>query len=377
VPYWDHNATSPLRPEVAAFLREGLGAFGGNPASVHRLGQRARARLTDARARVAAVLGVEPKEIVFTASGSESNALALRGAFEARRSLEKNRLVLSAIEHPALLGTAKALEGQGVEVVRIAPGPDGRVDPEALISALDPRTLLCSLMWANNETGVLQPVGEVARACREQGVLFHTDAVQAVGKTPVTLREADADLLSLAAHKFGGPIGAAALVVRRGVTLQPLTAGHQEGGLRGGTVNVLYAEALALALELATRELERTSGRLASLRDRFETAVTSRLPGARVNGASASRLPNTSSITFPGADGEALLIALDLEGICVSTGAACASGSLTPSHVLTAIGLSPEQAQGTLRFSLGAEVDETEVDQVVAALERHLGTSAR
>lgn len=370
--YWDHNATSPLRPEVAAHLRDRLAGAVGNAASVHREGRAARARLEDARRRVAQLLGAEPKEIVFTASGSESDALALRGAWDARTDRERRRIVISAIEHPALLAAAAQLEREGAEVVRIAPGADGRVDAARMIEALDDRTLLCSLMWANNETGVLQPVHEVARACRQRGVLFHTDAVQAVGRTPVTLREADADLLSLAAHKFGGPVGIGALVVRRGVALRALTPGHQENGRRGGTANVLYAEALALALELAVRDLETIAAKLGALRDRFEAQVRRTIDRVTIQGAEAPRLPNTSNITFHGADGEALLIALDLDGICVSTGAACASGSLTASHVLTAQGLSVKDAQSTLRFSLGSEANEAEVDHVAARLTEHV-----
>jgi cysteine desulfurase len=243
---------------------------------------------------------------------------------------------------------------------------------EALEEALTPETMLCSLMWANNETGVVQPVRELSRVCRQRGILFHTDAVQAVGKLPASLREVDADLLALSAHKFGGPPGVGVLVVRRGVELQALTPGHQEAGLRGGTQNVPYAEALALALTLATEEQPAWTERLAALRDTFEREVRGRLDGVTVNGAGAPRVPNTSNLTFAGADGEALLIALDLEGICVSSGAACASGTLTPSHVLRAMGLPPEQAHGSLRFSLGPGTTEAEVERVVRALEEHV-----
>lgn len=371
--YWDYNAAAPLRPEVAAHLARVLteGGFG-NASSIHRAGREARGRLDAARARVARVLGCEPKEVVFTASGSESDALALKGAFRGREEPRRRRIVTSAIEHPASLSALAQLEKQGAEVVRVRPGPDGRVPLDALLGALTPETALCSLMWANNETGVVQPAREVARACRERGILFHTDAVQVAGKLPLSLREVDADLLALSAHKFGGPAGAGVLVVRRGVEVRPLVPGHQEAGRRGGTQNVPYAEAFALALELAQAEQERTAARLGALRDAFEREVLARIPDVTVNGGGAERVPNTSNLHFHGADGEALLIALDLEGICVSSGAACASGTLTPSHVLTAMGLTPAQAYGSLRFSLGPGATEAEVERVLEALSTHV-----
>ena len=324
------------------------------------------------RARVARVLGCEPKEVCFTGSGSEADALALKGLWLGREESRRRRVVSSRIEHPAVLGALAQLEALGAEVVRVPPGGDGQVSLEAMLEALTPETGLCSLMWANNETGVVQPVAELARACRQRGIPFHTDAVQVAGKLPCHLREVNADLLSLSAHKFGGPAGAGVLVVRRGVDLQALTPGHQEAGLRGGTQNVPYAEAFALALELAHEEQPATAARLQALRDGFEREVCARLPDVTVNGAGAPRVPNTSNLTFHGADGEALLIALDLEGICVSSGAACASGTLSPSHVLLAMGLTPAQAHGSLRFSLGPPTTDEDVARVVEALVRHV-----
>lgn len=371
--YWDYNAAAPVRPEVATELARALVHGGhGNASSVHAAGREARGRLDAARARVARVLGCEPKEVTFTASGSEADALALVGAWHARPSPERRRLVTSSIEHPALLGAAAQLEREGAQVVRVAPGAEGLVRAEDVLAALTPDTALCSLMWANNETGVVQPVAEVARACRKQGVLFHTDAVQAAGKLPLSLREVDADLLSLSAHKFGGPAGVGVLVVRKGVDVRALTPGHQEGGRRGGTQNIPYAEALALALELATREQPMLETRVGALRDDFERAVRESVPGVTVNGAGVPRVPNTSNLRFDGVEGEALLIALDLDGICVSMGAACASGTLTPSHVLRAMGLSAAQARGSLRFSLGPDTREDDVRRVVDALRHHL-----
>jgi cysteine desulfurase len=370
--YWDHNAAAPVRPQVAALLARAFSEGGwGNASSVHRSGREARGRLDAARARVARVLGCEPKEVCFTGSGSEADALALKGTWLAHKEPRRRRVVTSTLEHPAVLAALKQLEAMGAEVVRVRPGRDGRVPLEALLDALTPETLLCSLMWANNETGVVQPAAELSRACRQRGILFHTDAVQAVGKLPTNLREVDADLLALSAHKFGGPAGAGVLVVRKGVEVQALTPGHQETGLRGGTQNIPYAEALALALELAHEEQPAHAARVQALRDTFEHEMRARIPDVTVNGEGA-RVPNTSNLCFHGADGEALLIALDLEGICVSSGAACASGTLTPSHVLLAMGLTPAQAHGSLRFSLGPETTEADVARVVEALGTHV-----
>ncbi|GMU07799.1 cysteine desulfurase family protein [Corallococcus caeni] len=371
--YLDYNAAAPVRAEVAALLARAFteGGFG-NASSVHGGGREARARLDAARAKVARVLGCEPKEITFTASGSEADALALVGAYAARPVKERRRVVSTTVEHPAALGALTQLEKDGAQVVRLSPASDGRVPLEAVLEALTPDTALCSLMWANNETGVLQPVAEAARACRQRGILFHTDAVQAAGKVPLSLREVDADLLSLSAHKFGGPQGVGVLVVRKGVDVRALTPGHQEGGRRGGTQNVPYAEALALALELATADQSNAAARVAALRDAFEQQVLQRLPGVTVNGAQAPRVPNTSNLRFDGVEGEALLMALDLEDIRVSSGAACASGTLSPSHVLRAMGLSPAQARGSLRFSLGPSTTSAEVERVVEALCTHV-----
>lgn len=369
--YWDHNATTPLRSEVADLLKRRLdAALVGNASSVHQAGRPVRQRMQAARAKVAELLGVESKEIVFTGSGTDGDALCLKGAFFARKEPRRNRIVISAIEHPAVLLAATQLEKHGAVVTRVRPDASGVVTVEGIVGALGDDVAICSLMWANNETGVLQPVRDVARECHQRGVLFHTDAVQAAGKVPVSTRECDADLITLSAHKFGGPPGVGACVIRKGVSVEALAPGHQENGLRGGTQNVGYMEAFALALELAVSEVDAKAPKLAALRDLFEAQVLERIPGARVNGAGVPRVPNTSNVTFDRADGEALLIALDLAGICVSTGAACASGSLSPSHVLTAMGLTSEQSHNSLRFSLGSESTEADVEQVLAALAR-------
>ena len=370
--YLDHNASTPLSPEVADALARAFSSRApANPSSVHAGGRSARARLDGARARVARLLGCEPREVVFTASGTEADALALKGGWLARPEPRRNRVVTSSVEHPAVLFAARQLKALGAEVTEVPPAADGHVSAEAMAAQLGPDVALCSLMWANNETGVLQPVAEVARACRAAGILFHTDAVQAVGKVDVSLRQVDADLLSLSAHKFGGPPGAGVLVVRRGVKLEPLSAGHQEAGRRGGTPSVAFAEALALALEVAHRNVADAAAHMGALRNRFEHAVKERASGVHVNGT-APRVPNTSNLRFEGIDAETLLIALDLDGICVSTGAACASGTLQASHVLTAMGLSAKQARSSLRVSVGPGTTADEVDLAVEALVRHV-----
>lgn len=331
---------------------------------MHQAGRNARRHLDAARERVARVLGCTPREIIFTGSGSEAAAIAVLGAFRARKDRSKNQVVTTAIEHPCILGAVKVLEAEGAQVVRVPPGADGLVPAQALLAALDEKTALCSVQWVNNETGVIQPAAEVSRACVERKIVFHSDAVQAFGRIPASLREVPADLLSLSAHKLGGPAGVGVLFNRRGVDVAALTPGHQENGRRGGTQAVAMAEAMAMALEHAT-----ASEAAPALRDRFEREVLAALPGTTVNGT-APRVATTSNLHFPGVDGEALLIALDLEGICVSTGAACASGSLSPSHVLTAMGRASEQASASLRFSLGPGSTEAEVDTVVRALAR-------
>ncbi len=367
--YWDHNAGAPLLPEVAQLLSTAFARVAGNPSSVHQVGRQARRHLDSARERVAKVLGCTPREIVFTGSGSEAAAIAVLGAYRGRKDLSKRRVVTTAIEHPSILGAVNALEHEGAEVLRLAPGADGIVPAQKIFEALDENTALCSVQWVNNETGVIQPAAEVARFCAQRKIVFHTDAVQAFGRLPASLREVPADFLSLSAHKLGGPSGVGVLFSRRGIDVAPLTPGHQENGRRGGTQAVAMAEALALALEHAVTHQEQQQVELSALRNRFEDAVRTALPGTLINGTGA-RVGSTSNLYFPHTDGEALLIALDLAGICVSSGAACASGSLTPSHVLLAMGLSSAHAHGSLRFSLGASSTLKEVESVVAALEK-------
>lgn len=367
--YWDHNAGAPLLEEIASHLSTAFAEAAGNPSSVHQAGRAARRHLDQARERVAKVLGCTPREIVFTGSGSEAAALAVLGAYRARKDKSKRRVVTTAIEHPCVLGAVTLLEEEGAEVIRVAPGSDGAVPAQALTEALTEQTALCSVQWVNNETGVIQPAGELARVCAQRKIVFHSDAVQAFGRLPASLREVPADLLSLSAHKLGGPAGVGVLFGRRGVNVAGLTPGHQENGRRGGTQAVAMAEAMAMALEHSVASQEPASAQVSALRDRFEREVLAAVPGTIVNGT-AARVASTCNLQFAGVDGEALLIGLDLEGICVSTGAACASGSLTPSHVLLAMGRSAEQASGSLRFSIGASTTAAEVETVVKALVR-------
>jgi cysteine desulfurase len=366
--YLDYNAGAPLLPHVAEHLAKAF-STAGNPSSVHQEGRRARRRLEAAREQVASLLGCLPREIVFTGSGSEAAAIAVIGAYRARKDLNRRRVVTTMIEHPCVLGAVQLLEREGAEVIRLAPDAQGLVPVEILAELLTDDTALCSLMWINNETGVIQPVEKASRWCLDRGIVFHTDAVQAFGKVSATLREVPADLLSFSAHKLGGPSGVGVLYNRRGVNVAGLVPGHQENGRRGGTQSVPLAESLALALDHATRDWESESLRLAVLRDRFEAQMRTVFPTLKINGSEApQRVASTSNICFSGCDGEAALVALDLAGICVSAGAACASGSMKPSHVLMAMGLSSAEANATLRFSFGTNSTQAEVEAVVAAL---------
>lgn len=361
----DHNAGAPLDPRVREAMLPALGAA--NPSSTHADGRRARELLDGARRKVARLLGVEPGEVVFTASGSEADALALAGSFHARRKVSA-RVLVSAIEHPAIRETATQLAKQGAEVVELPVDANGVLRLDALEAELSKGAALVAVMLANNETGVVQPASDVERLASAAGVPFVCDAVQAAGKLALPTIPS---LLTLSAHKFGGPQGSGALIVRRGVELAPLVGGHQERGRRGGTENVASAVGFAAALELAIAEHAATATHTANLRNLLEDELVQALPGLRINGAGAKRLPNTSSISFPGVDGEALLIALDLAGVNASLGAACASGALSPSHVLLAMGLSAREARSALRFSFGRANTEGEIRRLVALVVEH------
>jgi cysteine desulfurase len=359
--YLDYNATTPVAPEVLEamlpLLREGYG----NPSSLHWFGQRARAATEEARARVAELVGAETSEIVFTASGSEADNMALRGV-AARAREPRHRILVSAVEHHAVVRTAAAMREEGQPVELLGVDGEGRVTVDELGEKLDERTALVSVMLANNETGVLQPVRDVARLAREQGALVHCDAVQAAARIPVDVRDLDVDLLTLSAHKIYGPQGVGGLYVRRGTALAPLVrGGSQERNRRAGTVNVAGVVGFGAAAVLARERLEADAARLRQLRDRLEAQLLA-LPGAARNGGEP-RVPNTTSLSFDGGDAESLVMTLDLEGVAVSTGAACAAGGVEPSHVLKAMGLPPERVESSVRLSLGRPTTEQEVDR--------------
>jgi cysteine desulfurase len=358
--YLDHNATTPVDPRVLDAMLPFLRDDYGNPSSLHWFGQRARAALEEARVRVAALVGAEPAEIVFTASGSESDNTALRGV-AAKAKAPRAGVVCSAVEHHAVLNVAKALgdEGRPVRLVRVDEG--GTLDLDDLAAKVDGTTALVSVMLGNNETGAVQPVAEVARLARGRGALVHCDAVQAAGRLPIDVRALDVDLLSLSAHKLYGPKGVGCLFVRRGTPMAPLLrGGGQERNRRAGTENVAGVVGFGASAALAREGLEAEAARAAALRDRLEERLLA-IPGARRNG-DGPRLPNTTNVSFEGTEAEGLLIALDLEGVAVSTGAACSAGGVEPSHVLRAMGLPPERVQSSLRLSLGRSTTEADVD---------------
>jgi cysteine desulfurase len=364
--YFDHNATSPVAPEVLRTLTETLADVYGNPSSIHYFGQRARQQVEAARRSLAERLGCLPQEIVFTGGGTEADNLAIFGV--ARRHAEHFEpcchMVTSAIEHPAVLAACERLERDGHPVTYLDPNPQGFVAPEAVRSALRPNTALVSIMHANNETGVVQPIREIADALRGAGVLLHVDGVQAAGKIPFSLRDLGADLYSVSGHKMGAPKGVGALFIRKSIVLDPiLYGGRHERERRAGTENVPGIVALGCAAGLAYDAAE-----IAALRDRLEAGIRVRVPAVTVNGGNAPRLPNTTNIRFDGIEGEAMTIALDLRGFAVSSGSACSSGAVEPSHVLLAMGMTPDQARSSVRFSLGPGNTAEEVDGLIEAV---------
>ena len=363
--YLDYNATSPPAPEVVDTVNRVLASEFGNASSVHAFGQRAKAVLDDARASVARLIDADPSEVVLMSGGTEADNLALRGAAEALEPSGRRKIVTTGIEHEAVLNTVKALERQGWAVRTLSVPETGVLLPQAFRAAIDRDTALVSVMHANNEVGTIQPITELAAIAREHGAFFHTDAVQSVGKIPVSVRELGVDALSLSGHKFGGPKGTGALWVRRGVRLiSTMTGGRQERNRRAGTENVPLLAGLGVAAQLAQARLETASARIALLRDRLEEKILATVSGTAVNGDRAARVPNTTNISFEGLEAESLLIALDLEGVAVSTGSACSSGSLEPSHVLRAMNLPSARARNSLRFSLGPGTTAEEVDFV-------------
>ena len=372
--YLDYNATTPPLPEAIDAMTAALTTDFGNASSVHAFGQRAKAIVDDARGAVAALIDADPSEIVFTGSGTEADNLALRGAAEAVAPSGRRHIVTTGIEHEAVLNTCRALEKQGWRLTILPAGNDGIVAADALQAAVSRETALVSVMHANNETGVIQPVAPLARIAREHGAVFHTDAVQSAGKIPVSTRQLGADLLSISAHKFGGPKGVGALWIRRGVRLvSTVTGGRQERSRRAGTENVPAIAGMGAAARVAGAHLSGAGPRVGALRDQLETQILAAVPGTAVNGDREHRVPNTTNISFDGVEAESLLIALDLQGIAVSTGSACSSGSLEPSHVLKAMGLPNTRTRNALRFSLGSSTTRAEIDAVVAALPALVG----
>lgn len=368
--YLDHAATTPVRAEALEAMLPYFTQNGYNASSVHAEGRAARAALDSARDRVARCIGARAKEVVFTGGGSEADNLALIGVARALR--ERGRHILStAIEHHAVLHALDALQDEGFEVTRLAVDAEGRVDPAAFQEALRDDTILASVIYVNNEIGTVQPVAQLAQLAHARGALFHTDAVQAAAYLPLDVRAMAIDLAALAAHKFYGPKGAGVLYVREGTPLVPLIhGGSQEFAKRAGTENVAGITGLAKALELALDERTGAAARVGILRDRFESEVLGRIPQVRVNGGGAVRAPHVSNISFLGVESEQLLMRLDVDGIAVSAGSACASGAIEPSHVIAALGLPEPWLRGVIRFSLGRSTTEEEIARTVEVLER-------
>ncbi|MCG2795934.1 MAG: cysteine desulfurase, partial [Actinomycetia bacterium] len=366
--YLDHAATTPVRREVQEALNEALSTTFGNASSIHTFGQEAKRVLEESRERVATCIGAESEEMIFTSGGTEGDNLAIRGTAYALK--EKGRhIITTAIEHPAVLNCCGALEEEGFEVTYLPVDLECRVHPQWVLEAIRPETILVTVMFANNETGSIQPIAEIGKIARQRGVLFHTDAVQAAGKVPVDVEELGVDLLSMSAHKIYGPKGIGGLYVRKGISLHPLTyGGHHERNLRPGTENVPGIAAFAKAIELATGELDISGKHLEMLKERLATGIQERIELVHCNSSPTECLPNILNVSFAGVDGEALLLNLDLMGVAVSTGSACSSGATEPSNVLLAMGVEPLLAQASLRFSFGRDNTEEQVERVLEVL---------
>ena len=367
--YLDHNATTPLDLEVADRMAHALREVWGNASSVHHFGQQAKAALDEARGQVASLLGAEASEVVFTAGGTESDNLAIRGAADAIEPSGRKHLVTSAIEHEAVLNTVKSLARRGWRITVVPVDAGGVVSIDRLREAMTDDTALVSVMHANNEIGTIQPIAGLAAVAHEHGALFHTDAVQSAGKIPIDVRALGVDLLSIAGHKFYGPKGTGALWVKRGVRLiAPITGGRQERSRRAGTENVPALVGFGVAAALAKQKASTDGPRLAALRDRLEAGILASISGTERNGAAEPRVANTTNISIDRIEAESILIGLDLAGIAVSSGSACSSGTLEPSHVLKAMGLPHPRTLGSIRFSFGTSNTDADVDRVLEAL---------
>jgi cysteine desulfurase len=369
--YFDYNATTPLAPEAIDAVMAATRDLFGNASSVHTFGQQAKAALDHARSSIAALIGGDPLEVVFTSGGTESDNFAIRGVAEALEPTKRRHLITTAIEHEAVLNTLKALARRGWKTTILPVDQSGIVSPDRLRDVITDDTALVSVMHANNEIGTIQPVAELAAIAHEHGALLHSDGVQSAGKIPVDVRSLGVDLFSISAHKFNGPKGAGALWIKRGTRLQPIqTGGKHERNRRAGTENVPAIAGMGAAATLAAARLGSESSRVSALRDRLETGILAAVESTAVNGARDRRVPNTTNISFDRVEAESLLIALDLEGIAVSTGSACSSGTLEPSHVLRAMGFPAHRTQNSLRFSLGMFSTAEEVDRVIEVLPR-------
>ncbi len=363
--YFDHNATTPVHPEVLDALLPYLKDAWGNPSSIHWAGRDPRKAIDEAREQVAQFLGCSPVEIVFTSSGSESDNFAIKGTALAKKS-RGNHIITTQVEHPAVLNTCRYLEKEGFRVTYLGVNQYGTIDLEELKEAITDETILMTIMYANNETGVIFPVEEIGRIARERGITFHTDAVQAAGKLPLDVRRLNCDLLSISGHKIYAPKGVGALYIRRGVRVVPLIhGGHHERNRRAGTENVAGIVGLGKACEIAMRDMDTEVAHIRSLRDKLEKGLMEKIPHLRLNGHPEKRIPNTTNLGFDFVEGESLLLNLDMLGIAASSGSACTSGSLEPSHVLVAMGIPPELSHGSVRFSLGRFNTEEDVDYLL------------
>ena len=366
--YFDHNATTPVHEDVVGAMLPFLKDDWGNPSSIHWAGRGPRKGVEDAREKVAALLNCNTAEIIFTGSGTESDNHAIKGVAWASKS-KGNHIITSKVEHPAVINTCKQLAKEGFETTYLSVDSNGLVDIEELKQAVTSKTILITVMYANNETGVVSPINEIGAVAKERGVTFHTDAVQAVGKLPIDLQKLNVDLLSLSGHKLYGPKGVAALFVKRGVRLVPLvTGGHQERNRRGGTENVPGIVGLGKAAEIAMKDMEKETAHLTALRQRLEKGMAEKVPHITLNGHPEKRLPNTANISFEFVEGESLLLNLDMKGIAASSGSACTSGSLEPSHVLVAMGIPVELTHGSVRFSLGRGNTAEDVDYLLEVM---------
>jgi cysteine desulfurase len=366
--YLDSNATTPIRPQVLAAMTRVFTEDFGNPSSIHWFGQQAKSIVDEARVQVARLINAEPSEVIFLSGGTEADNFAIRGIAESQKAKGRH-IITSKIEHHAVLHTCKDLEKQGYDVTWLPVSRDGLIDPEEVRRAIRPDTILISIMHANNEIGTIQPVEVIGAIAEEADVYFHSDGVQSTGKIPVDVKKLKVDLYSISAHKIHGPKGVGALFIKKGSVIKPLlTGGGHERNRRSGTENVAGIAGFGEAAKLAREGLAADMVRMQSLRDRLESGFREKIELIHVNGAGAPRLPNTSNIMVDYAEGEGLVISLDLKGVAVSTGSACSSGSLEPSHVLTAIGKTPDEAHGSLRFSLSAMNTEEEVDYILEVL---------